>query len=113
MNQSPIRGIAAGGDAYRGGAGLSKITSTVRFSRHFGIDPARVAAAGVLDPTLNVDTALFIDPMLLEHSSHAEIREGARASYEKHFSMAIKLLATAKAKGDVAWRNAERLLPLP
>jgi len=96
-----------------GGAGLSKITSAVRFSRHFGIDPARLAAAGVLDPTLNVDTALFIDPMLLEHSSHAEICEGARASYEKHFSMAIKLLAATKGKGDVAWRNAERLLSFP
>jgi len=69
MNQSLIYRIAAGSDANRGGGILSKITSAVRFSRHFGIDPARLAAVGVLDPTLNVDTALFIDPMLLEHSS--------------------------------------------
>lgn len=92
---------------------MSKITSAVRFSRHFGIDPARLDAAGVLDPTLNVDTALFIDPMLLEHSRHTEICEGARRSYETHFDQSIKLPAASRARGDTAWRNAERLLSFP
>jgi hypothetical protein len=67
----------------------------------------------VLDPTLNVDTALFIDPMLLEHSNHGEISEGARKSYEAHFDKAIKLLAASNTKNDMAWRNAERLLSFP
>lgn len=67
----------------------------------------------MLDPTLNVDTALFIDPMLLEHSSHAEISEGARKSYETHFDRSIKLLAASRTKSDIAWRNAERLLSFP
>lgn len=101
------------GDTIGGGASLSKITSAVRFSRHFGIDPARLDAIGVLDPTLNVDTALFIDPMLLEHSSHAEISEGARKTYETHFDRSIKLRAASRTKRDMAWRNAERLLSFP
>lgn len=67
----------------------------------------------MLDPTLNVDTALFIDPMLLTHSRHPEICGGARRSYETHFDRAIKLLAGSRAKGDTAWRNAERLLSFP
>lgn len=67
----------------------------------------------MLDPTLNVDTALFIDPMLLEHSAHSEISTGARGSYERHFATAIKLLAASRAKGDTAWRNAARLLSFP
>lgn len=68
---------------------------------------------GVLDPTLNVDTALFIDPMLLEHSAHSEISTGARRSYERHFTTAIKLLSASRSNGDTAWRNAERLLSFP
>lgn len=70
------------GDTIARGASLSKITSAVRFSHHFGIDPAQ------LDAALNIDTALFIDPMLLEHSSHAEISEGAQKSDETHFDRA-------------------------
>lgn len=91
---------------------MTKITSAVRFSRHFGIDPSLLDAAGVLDPTLNVDTALFIDPLLLEHSEHPEIRS-ARSAYEEHFATAIKLLNASKAVDDVAWRNATRLLSFP
>jgi hypothetical protein len=85
----------------------------VRFSRYFGVDPARLAAEGVLDPTLNVDTALFIDPMLLEQSRHVEISDGARRTYEAHFATAIKLLAASRCKDDTAWRNAARLLSFP
>lgn len=67
----------------------------------------------MLDPTLNVDTALFIDPLLLEHSRHPEIHQGARRSYEDHFATVIKLLARSGSKGDTAWRNAVRLLSFP
>lgn len=69
--------------------------------------------AGVLDPTLNADTRLFIDPLLLESSRHPEISGGARATYEQHFGTVIKFLSKATSRTDVAWRSAQRLLSFP
>lgn len=68
---------------------------------------------GVLDPTLNVDTRLFIDPLLLESSRHPEIAVGARNTYEQHFTTVIKFLSKATSRSDVAWRSAQRLLSFP
>ncbi len=41
---------------------MAKIVNPVRFSDHFGLDSALLANAAVLNPTLNADTGLFIDP---------------------------------------------------
>lgn len=92
---------------------MAKIVDPVRFSDHFGADPARLAAAGVLDPSLNVDTGLFIDPLLIAGSRHPEMSGGARNTYDAHFTAVIKLLRAAKAPGDVPWRNALRHLSFP
>jgi hypothetical protein len=92
---------------------LAKITNPVRFSDHFGFEESRLTAAGILNTALNVDTRLFIDPLLLEHSSHGEICKGAKSSYDQHFTLVIKLLRASKSEGDVAWRNAFRLLSFP
>jgi hypothetical protein len=71
---------------------MTKISNPVRFSDHFGLDGSLLDAAGVLNPTLTVDTGLFIDPLLLETSQHPEIRNGAFATYQAHFTTVIKLL---------------------
>src|SRR5215470_4165269 len=92
---------------------MAKIRDPIRFSDHFGFDSSLLDAVGVLNPTLNVDTGLFIDPLLLEASQHSEIREGARTSYENHFTTIIKLLHATKGYGDVAWRSARRALSFP
>jgi len=92
---------------------MAKIRNPVRFSKHFGIDEKTLAKLGVLDPTLNADTKLFIDPFLIPASSHQEIAGGARKTYEKHFEQVIKLLRGSKARGDVAWRSARRLMEFP
>ena len=76
-----------------------KISNPLRFSSHFGFDPEKLARLGVLDPTLNVDTKLFIDPFLIPRSAHPEIAKG-RKTYEKHFETVIKLLAGSKHQGD-------------
>ena len=68
---------------------------------------------GVLDPTLNADTRLFIDPMLLAASRHPEIAINARKTYEQHFVRVIKFLRATKGPGDVAWRSAQQLLSFP
>ena len=92
---------------------MAKVTNPVQFSEHFGFDRALLEAARVLDPTLNVDTALFIDPLLLERSQHPEINTDAQATYEAHFIKVIKLLAASQEMSDVPWRNAMRLLSFP
>jgi hypothetical protein len=92
---------------------MGTIKNPRRFSEHFGIAPELMVMAGVMDPTLNVDTRLFIDPLLLESSSHSEIAKGARGTYEQHFTTVIKFLSRATSTTDVAWRSAQRLLSFP
>jgi hypothetical protein len=89
---------------------VAKIANPIRFSEQFGLNPSQLDALRVLDPTLNADTNLFIDPLLLIHSQHPEISHGALASYEQHFTTVIKLLRASKQEEDVPWRNASRLL---
>ena len=92
---------------------MGKIRNPIRFSEHYGIDSKELEGRGILDPTLNSDTKLFIDPLLLVDSSHSEISEGARNTYENHFGTIIKFLAKAKNPTDVAWKSAARLLTFP
>lgn len=92
---------------------MARISNPVRFSNQFGIDEGSLVALGVLNPTLNLDTRLFIDPMLLQKSSHAEISNGARANYEKHFNTVIRLLRGSKTQGDAPWKAALRMLSFP
>jgi hypothetical protein len=92
---------------------MAKIVNPVRFSDYFGLDSARLTDSGVLNPTLNADTGLFIDPLLIEGSHHPEIREGARGTYEAHFTTVIKLIRASRTPGDAAWRSALRHLSFP
>lgn len=92
---------------------MGKISNPISFTEHYGIDPKELENRGILDPTLNADTKLFIDPLLLHDSSHPEIATGARDTYEAHFGKIIKFLAKAKRPTDVAWKSATRLLTFP
>ena len=92
---------------------MAKISNPVRFSAYFKVDPAALAAAGVLNPTLNVDTPLFIDPLLLDCSCHPEIKTGAAKTYEKHFTTVIGLLKGSKSPGDAPWRAAAKRMRFP
>jgi hypothetical protein len=88
---------------------MGKIKNPLQFSHHFGINPAKVSALGMLDPTLNVDAKLFIDPMLLKGSEHPEMRQ-ADDTYKQFFTDVIKLLVASKNENDVAWRAAYKKL---
>ena len=92
---------------------MARIRDPKRFSDHYGVPAATLARLGVLDPTMNIDTRLFIDPLLLTESRHAEISNGARNTYEQHFTRVIKFLRLTEGPGDVAWRTAQRLLSFP
>lgn len=87
---------------------MARIKTAISFSSHFGIKSGQLKSLGVIDPYLNIDAKLFIDPMLLSESTHEEMRE-ATNSYRKYYTNLLKLLLNSSRRGDVAWRNAERL----
>jgi hypothetical protein len=91
---------------------MGKIKNPIRFSDEFGVSSASLTELGVLDPVINVDTRLFIDPLLLSGSKHPELRDAAE-TYQNHFKQVIELLAATKEKDDAAWRTARKLLSFP
>lgn len=91
---------------------MAKVKSPILFSTHFGLKPGAVEEAGLIDPFLNVDTQLFIDPTLLEKSSNQIITDKALPEFRRHFSDFLRLLAISEREGDMAWRSAQRLLDL-
>ena len=93
---------------------MAKKIKTLRsFADVFSIDRKALAKLGVLNPILNVDTKLFIDPLLLDESEHREMNTHAVRSYKTHFRRLVSLLAGSKYQGDLAWRTADRLLTFP
>jgi len=91
---------------------MAKYSNPVLFSAHFDIDPNELDKANLLDPFLNVDLELFIDPVLLEKCSYEEIAKEAVETFRKHFENMIRLLAISEREGDVAWQTAAKLLNL-
>lgn len=89
------------------------IRDPVSFAEHFSLDPKVLESLGILNPVLNVDTKLFIDPVLLGRSRHEEIAARAVARFRSYFEDVIKLLAVAKLRGDVPWRAARSRLTFP
>lgn len=91
---------------------MARIQNPLLFSKNFGVDEKELANAGLIDPFLNVDTQLFIDPLLLAKSANPIIAGDAYKRFRSHFSNFIRLLSISQAEGDAAWRGARKLLDL-
>ena len=78
---------------------MAKVKSPLRFSRHFGVAPARMRKLGVFDPVLQADTKLFIDPVLLRHSGASEISGLGNTTLKSFFATIYKLLAASRRPG--------------
>jgi hypothetical protein len=89
---------------------LAKIKDPISFSEHFGVDPKRLDKLGFMNPVLNVDTKLFIDPLMIQKSSHAVIRGSAYKRFREHFEKIIKLLKASHVRNDKPWIAARQLL---
>jgi hypothetical protein len=76
------------------------------------VKPQALAAAGLIDPFLDVDVPLFIDPVLLEKSSNATIATSAIVRFRKHFEILVRMLTISKVENDAAWKGAQRQLDL-
>ena len=91
---------------------MAKITTPIQISKYFGTPESELNRLGVLNTTLNVDTELFIDPLLLARSAHKELRD-ARITYESYFRLVEGLLRGIRTENDVAWKAAFKHLSFP
>ncbi len=93
-------------------AGKKTLVHPVLFSKHFKLDPKKLDAAKLLDPVLNSDTKLFIDPLLIYKSQNPIIKRDGRKLIKQSFDNVIGLVDISQAEGDVAWKGAFKALNL-
>jgi hypothetical protein len=91
---------------------MARIQNPVLFSAYFTIPPQALTDEGLIDPFLNVDVPLFIDPVLLEKSANKTISVGGIGRFRDHFQQLIRLLTMSQAENDAAWKAARRQLDL-
>lgn len=84
----------------------------ILFSAYFDVDPLAFDNAGLLDPYVNTDTPLFIDPLLIDKSANAMLSTNGIRQFREHFQTLVRLLTIVEDEGDPAWLAAERLLSL-
>jgi hypothetical protein len=89
---------------------MARVRNPTTFAKQFCVSPTRLRNLGAFNPTLAIDSKLFIDPLLLSSSSHRHFSEDAATAYKRHFERIVSLLVASRVEGDTAWRNAERLL---
>lgn len=90
----------------------ASLVQPVLFSTKFGIPGKVLERAGLIDPILNSDTKLFIDPLLITKSANPLIRTKGIPLLEKRFRDVLDLLDLSQVVGDVAWKAAYRQLNL-
>lgn len=91
---------------------MAKLMHPVLFSQHFKIRPKVLEAAGLLDPILNSDTKLFIDPLLIAKSGNRLVKKDALKALRKGFSDVIRLVDLSQAETDASWKAAYKALDL-
>lgn len=91
---------------------MTRVQDPTLFSTYYGIAPSLLDAAGLIDPFIDVDTQLFIDPVLLEKSSNKTLAIEGVAAFREHFGNFVRLIAISDGEKDAAWKGAERLLDL-
>lgn len=89
---------------------MARARNPTTFAKHFNISAVRLRSLGAFNPTLAIDSRLFVDPLLLPRSQHNRLSRDAAAAYKRHFEHIVSLLVASRTQGDTAWRNAERLL---
>ena len=90
---------------------MAKIRCPILFSQQFKINPQLLEDEGIFDPFLNIDTKLFIDPLLLAESEHEIFRNQASNELRTYYENIISLLQLSKKVGDFAYINAVEQLP--
>jgi hypothetical protein len=84
----------------------------ILFSTYFDVAPEEFDRAGLLDPYVNTDTPLFIDPLLIDKSANRVLATKGIEQFRNHFEKLVRLLTIVEEEGDPAWIASERLLSL-
>lgn len=82
------------------------------FSEKFEVDATLFDDANLLDPYVDTDTPLFIDPLLIDKSENIILRTEGIQQFRSYFDKVVRLLAISEKKGDPAWLGAAKLLSL-
>ena len=83
---------------------MAHLVNLALFSTEFGIPAKSLADAGLIDPILNCDTKLFIDPVLLSVSRNKLIQSTGHTMLRDRFSEIIPIPASvwsARASGSL------------
>lgn len=91
---------------------MARIKNPILFSDYFQINTNLLEKAGLINPFIDIDTPLFIDPVLLSNSLNQIIAQKGYKAFREHFSNYIRLLDMSRNEGDVAWKAARKLLDL-
>lgn len=78
-------------------------------TQHLEVDKEDFDDTGAFDPILDLDTQLFIDPVLLRTTTVPELAN-SHERLRNHFSKIIQVLAQSKKKRDRLWRAAADML---
>lgn len=82
------------------------------FSEKFKVDAEHFDDADLLDPYIDTDTPLFIDPLLIDKSQNGVLRIEGIQQFRSYFDKVVRLLTMSEKKGDPAWLGAAKLLSL-
>lgn len=91
---------------------MARVQNPTLFSAYFNVPSQTLSAAGLIDPFVDVDMPLFIDPVLLEKSGHRAIATTSVQRFRRHFEILVRMLAISKVEGDAAWKAARKQLDL-
>ena len=82
------------------------------FADHYGIPDEVYDATGALNPILDVDTRMFIDPAFLRITTTPEFKN----SYQDvltYFDDVLRVVANINEVGDVFWKTADKRITFP
>jgi len=86
---------------------MATIKNPISFAEYYKVDPNILSRRGILNPMLNVDTKLFIDPVILKNSKQTGFARQATASFQSYFGDLIPIIKAIKTREDFAWRTAQ------
>jgi len=81
-------------------------------SDHLGVPKSEFDSTGAFDPILDVDSRLFIDPLLLRAASEPEF-QNVRDTIELRFRQLYRLLERSRSEGDLFWAAADDRFRFP
>ncbi len=85
---------------------------SIKISEELGVSEKTLSKAGIFNGFIDIDSRLYIDPLLLKTSKEPEMQE-AHKSFKTYFEKVFLLLKHSKDLNDALGRKAIDLLTFP